>query len=399
MATAATPAQRGRAQGPDGHGLEELTTDLPGFWEDPYRYFRQLQLHDPVHWSCALKSWIITSYEHVDQALRDPRFARVLEQCGPFSIPAAHRRLRGTLNQEFTSRALRRLRPRIEALVGELLDPILRRGRTELIGDFASPLPLTVIGELLGVPAKDRARFQSYANDLLLSIGPDVTDPEAITRGKVFVREMTSYFAELIAARRRAPGDDLMTRLIAAQRAGARITDEDAIGTGMMLLFAGFETTRHQIGTAIYALLRHPRELDRLKSNPRLIGTAVEEFLRYEGAAQAAARTAEADIEIGGKTIRRGDSVWLLMGAANRDPARFTDPDRLDITRAEGAHLGFGYGAHFCLGASLARLELRISINALLERLPGLRLTDEPPVWQKTLPVRGLVRLPLAFDA
>jgi cytochrome P450 len=303
------------------------------------------------------------------------------------------------VSKAFTPRTVERLRPRIEQIVEGLLDAAEDRGSMDLIEEFAYPIPVAVICEMLGVPVEDHERFRGWSLDMargldLIWLGPD----SEVGRRSVAARHgLADYFRGLIARRRAAPRADVLSDLIAAEEAGDTLSEAELLATCILILIAGHETTVNLIGNGTLALLRHPDELARLRRDPGLIGTAVEELLRFDGPVQRTARIASEDVTFGGRTIARGEMVMPFIGAADRDPAQFREPDRLDLGRADNRHIAFGWGIHFCLGAPLARLEGQIAINALLRRLPRLALATDAPEFRQSLTLRGLAALPVSF--
>jgi len=304
--------------------------------------------------------------------------------------PPEHTRLRRLVSATFTARRVEALRPAITAMVDGLLDELT--GDTDFVAAFAFRLPVNVIGELLGVPEADRGAFQSVVRDwsqVLESIGPEVlatADPAAAT--------LRGYLAELAAERRRAPQDDLLSALVAAGGPGDRLTEDELLTTAGLLFAAGFETTTNLLANGLVALLRHPEQLTALRERPELAVSAVEELLRFDSPLQLVSRVVYESVELGGLTIDPGERVVAYLGAGNRDPERFPEPDRLDLGRSDNAPLSFGGGIHYCLGAPLARLEAQIAFPAVLSRLPGLELAGEPER-RDSLTIRGLTRLPI----
>jgi pimeloyl-[acyl-carrier protein] synthase len=386
----------------------------PDFVRNPYPIYHRLRAEDPVHRS-PLGFWVLTRYDDVQAVLRDPRFAKeaiatvVAARFGMTTPsiglsmldrdPPDHTRLRGLVSKAFTPRVVEVLRPHIQEIVDGLLDRAEGAGRMDLIDDFAYPLPVIVICELLGVPVEDRERFRHWGVDIARGLDGVLLPPdsEIHQRSLASRRALADYFRTLIAARRAAPRGDLLSGLIAAEEAGDKLSEEELLATCILLLVAGHETTVNLIGNGTLALLRHPAELRRLRENPALIGSAVEELLRFDGPVQRTARVPSEDVTIAGKRIARGDLVLPFIGAADRDPAQFPDPDRLDITRADNRHIAFGWGIHFCLGAPLARVEGQIAINTIVKRLPKLALATEKPEHRQSLTLRGLVALPVTF--
>jgi cytochrome P450 len=386
----------------------------PEFVADPYPMYQRLRAEDPVHHS-PLGFWVLTRYDDVVAALRDPRLAKeaiasfVAARFGA-PIPAMgqsmldrdppdHTRLRGLVSKAFTPRVVEGLRPHIQQIVDGLLDRAEDAGAMDLIEEFAYPLPVMIICRMLGVPVADQERFKAWSLDVARGLDAILLPPDSdVGRRAIAARHaLADYFRALIAERRAAPRGDMLSGLIAAEEAGDTLSEEELLATCILLLIAGHETTVNLIGNGTLALLRHPDQLQRLRDNPGLIGTAVEELLRYDGPVQRTARIPGEDVTIGGVTIPRGDMVMPFIGAADRDPAQFPEPDRLDIGRAENRHIAFGWGIHFCLGAPLARLEGQIAIGTLVRRLPKLALATGRPEFRQSLTLRGLKSLPVSF--
>jgi len=387
----------------------------PEFVADPYPMYHRLRAEDPVHHS-PLGFWVLTRYPDVMAMLRDPRLIKepiaafVAARFGmavPPGLglsmldrdPPDHTRLRGLVSKAFTPRALEKLRPGIQQIVDGLLDEAAGRGSMDLIEEFAYPLPVRVICEMLGVPVQDHERFKAWGLDIARGLDAIMLPPDSPVgqRSVSGRRALAEYFRELIAERRAAPREDMLSALIAAEEAGDKLGEEELLATCILLLVAGHETTVNLIGNGTLALLRHPDQLRKLRESPGLIGTAVEELLRFDGPVQRTARIPSEDITIGGQTIGKGEMVMPFLGAADRDPSQFPDPDRLDISRTDNRHIAFGMGIHFCLGAPLARMEGQIAINTLLARLPKLALATDRPQFRQSLTLRGLQALPATF--
>jgi len=387
----------------------------PEFVADPYPTYHRLRAKDPVHHS-PLGFWVLTRYEDVVAVLRDPRLAKeaiASVVAARFGVevppgmgvsmldrdPPDHTRLRGLVSKAFTPRVVEALRPHIQQIVDGLLERVEGAGSMDLIEEFAYPLPVVVICEMLGVPVEDHERFKGWSLEIARSLDLILQPPDSdLARRSADARQaLTDYFRGLIAERRASPRADMLSALIAAEEAGDKLSEQELMATCILLLVAGHETTVNLIGNGTLALLRHPDELRRLRENPALIGSAVEELLRYDGPVQRTARIPSAAVTIGGLTIDAGEMVMPFIGAADRDPAHFPDPDRLDIARSDNRHIGFGLGIHFCLGAPLARLEGQIAINTLVQRLPKLALATDRPEYRQSLTLRGLKTLPVAF--
>ncbi len=359
--------------------------------------------------------WFLTRHAEVEQALRDPRFS-VERLRAPFirenleRLPAFirqglqamrsmltmdapdHTRVRKLVNKAFTPRRIAALRPRIEAIVDELLAPA--RSGMDVIDTLAAPLPAIVIAELLGVPPEDHRQFKAWAAEIVAGIGrptlagrPDTTAPA--------LQALFAYLSDIIAARRVEPRDDLISAMVQAQEENDALSDAELLATSNLLLIAGHETTTNLIGNGLLALLREPDQLARLRADLSLLPTAIEELLRYDGPVQATLRVAREDLVLDGQAIEAGSLLLVGIGAANHDPDVFAAPDQLDIGRDPNPHLAFGFGAHFCLGAPLARLEGEIAFRALLERFPNLALATEAPEYCPNPVLRGLVSLPV----
>jgi pimeloyl-[acyl-carrier protein] synthase len=386
----------------------------PEFLANPYPIYHRLRAEDPVHRS-RLGFWMLTRYEDVAFSLRDPRFAKeaiasfvaarfgmALPGIGISMLdrdPPDHTRLRGLVSKAFTPRVVERLRPHIQQIVDRLLDRVEGAGSMDLIEAFAYPLPVIVICQMLGVPVEDRDRFKQWGLDIARGLDSILlpADSEVLSRSAASRRALSDYFRELIAERRVSPREDLLSALIAAEEAGDKLSEEELLATCILLLVAGHETTVNLIGNGTLALLRHPDQLHRLRERPELVSSAVEELLRYDGPVQRTARIPSEDVIIGGQTIAKGEMVMPFIGAADRDPSQFPDPDRLDIARPDNRHIAFGWGIHFCLGAPLARVEGQLAILTLMQRLPKLALATDTPEYRQSLTLRGLTALPVTF--
>jgi cytochrome P450 len=387
----------------------------PEFLADPYPAYHRLRAEDPVHQS-PLGFWVLTRYDDVVATLRDPRCVKeplaalVAARFGvavPPGVglsmldrdPPDHTRLRSLVSKAFTPRVVEGLRPRIQQIVDRLISRAEAVGSMDLIEEFAYPIPVNVICELLGVPVEDHDQFKGWSLDIARGLDSVLLPPdsEVPRRSGAARHAMGDYFRRLIAERRASPRSDLLSALIAAEEAGQKLNEEELLATCILLLIAGHETTVNLIGNGTLALLRHPGELRRLRETPGLIVNAVEELLRYDGPVQRTARVPSTDITIGGRTIGKGEMVMPFIGAADRDPSQFPDPDRLDLGRTDNRHIAFGWGIHFCLGAPLARVEGQIAIDTLVRRLPKLELVSHEPEYRQSLTLRGLKMLEVTF--
>ena len=389
---------------------------VPSFARDPYPSYATLRADDPVHFSAALQGWILTRYEDCEQVLRDvgtfssdPRHARgqlaeiLQQQRREFPLgetpsvlnsdPPVHTRLRSIVNRAFTPRMVEGLRPRIEQIAASLLDDARSGTPFELITEFAQPLPIIVIAELLGVPPDDREQLKEWSS-AIAQMTNVLTNAQEQERARTATAELVAYFEQIIRERSREPADDLITALVAAEEDGQRLSHEELLSFAILLLLAGHETTTNLIGNGVVALAAHPDQASGLIEDHARIPDAVEELLRYDSPVQGFTRFATSDAELGGKAISTGDTLLVMVGAANRDPARFPEPDVLNVDRAERRHLSFGRGAHFCLGAPLARLEGEIAIRTILDRFGVPRLA-EAPEWAGTMILRGCSRIPI----
>ena len=378
---AGSEGRAGATPGPLGvdpaTAAQTLFDPTPEFRADPYPVYAQLRAQDPVR-RTGLGLWVLTRYDDVATVLRDPRFSREGFEAA-FAVvdgtpaepgrrqpsmlyrdPPDHTRLRAAVSRAFTPRVVEALRPRIQQLVDELLDRVQDAGTMDVIADLAAPLPVAVIGELLGVPPEDWATLTPLSADVARSLDalPVPADREVVERGRTARRMLGTYFRHLVAARRCRPRDDLVSRLIAATDQGYPLSEEELVGMAVLLAVAGHETTTHLIGNGVLALLRHPDQLARLREEPGLLPSAIEELARYDAPVQRTWRITTTAVKLGGRTMPAGALVVAVLGAANRDPARFAEPDRLDVSRPDNAHLAFGAGVHHCLGVALARLEI-----------------------------------------
>ncbi|MGH9128848.1 MAG: cytochrome P450 [Acidimicrobiales bacterium] len=387
---------------------------------DPYPAYRRWRELRPV-WQGDERLFVFSRHRDCAAVLRDSRFGHAeddlleplgnLEQGGLdmsvdldsmearsflFLNPPDHTRLRRLVSSAFTPKRVEALAPRIEQITSELLDAAqAAQSPIDLIDALASPLPVIVIGELLGIPLEDRPRLVEWSHAMARGLDPAFLLPPGVREEQTAARlEFSAYLSDLVAERRRKPGEDLLSALVGVRDSGDVLSEDELVATSILILIAGHETTTNLIGNGVLALLREPDQLARLREAPDLVGRAVEELLRYDSVVQLTARTALHDVEVAGATVPRGAFVLLLVGAANRDPEAHPDPDRLDIGREPTRHLAFGQGIHFCMGAPLARLEAQVALRAVTQRFGGLHLEGEP-TWKETAVLRGLRTLPV----
>jgi cytochrome P450 len=403
----------------------------PRWSSDPWPLYAELRRTQPVQWS-PRGFWVLARHadclavlrdrrasadaSHIDPAKAPEGFAaarardRVIDQVvadaehdnRPFLFrdPPDHTRLRGLVSKAFTPKMVEGLRPRVVAIVDQLIDRGLELGRIDAVADFAYPLPVRIICEMLGVPSADHERFHHWSAALARGIDPEFLLTEEVRRARSdALLSFAEYFFALLADRRRHPGDDLLSGLVQVEEAGDTLSEGELLSTAILLLVAGHETTVNLIAGGLLALLEHPRELERVRDDRGVVRSAVEELLRYVSPVQLTGRSMIDDMPVGGVTLGRGEFVLLLLGSANRDPAAFIDPDILDVGRADNRHLGFGFGVHHCLGAPLARLEAQVAIPRLLRRTRDLDLATDAVAYRENVVLRGLVSLPLAMRA
>ena len=391
---------------------------LPENRADPYPIYAFVREREPVH-QAVDGTWVLTGYDHASQVLRDPRFSTnpkwladdtrrandsLVRQAGTslmmFLDPPDHDRLRSLVSQAFTPRMVEGMRPRVQRLVDDLLDAVAAagHGRMDVLADLAYPLPAMVICDLLGVPAADRDQFKAWASDASRLLD-GYLDTESRMAGMVAGMHLFQYFNDLVDERRRQPHDDLLSALIAVEEDGERLTQAELLSTVTLLFVAGFETTMNLVGNGMLALLRNRDQLDRLRHDPALLRPGIEELLRYDSPVHVTARIPRVDVEVGGHRIEAGHEVAVVIGAANRDPSQFPEPDRLDVSRTPNRHLAFGGGPHYCLGASLARLEGQIAFGTILRRFHHLELLTTEPRYRDHFVIRGVTALDVAFSA
>lgn len=397
----------------------------PALHADPAPVLARARHEAPVHWDPALGTWVLCRWDDVSALLHDPRFsvdrggriaglgdpsrAAALAWCSEqvlrwmtFSDPPRHSRIRGAVHRAFSASAVAGLRPAVERAVAETLAPARRRGRLEVLAELAVPVPARITAELLGLPAADTELLKRWTVDLFALFGAGVASAAVIDAAQAALTACRAYFAATLAERRRRPGDDAISALVTAPEAAA-LDDDERIDLCATLVAGAYETTTHLVGNGLWALLRHPAQLAAVQAEPARCAAAVEETFRWDGPAFAVMRRATCDVTIGDVAIAAGDRVYCLLYAANRDPARFADPDRFDVARRDLRHVGLGHGIHFCLGAALSRLEATVMLAALLA-LPELELDREAlgggaPSYVGNMAMRGLRSLPVRFAA
>ncbi|MGA7320685.1 MAG: cytochrome P450 [Candidatus Sulfotelmatobacter sp.] len=389
--------------------------------QDPYPTYARLHEEGPLHYVDVGSKWAVWSvFSHAEcsSIAKDPRLsakrarqmllplplsrqsefselARMLSLWLIFMDPPEHTRLRKLLNKGFSAAAVEGLRPQAEAIVDQMLKPLLHGSEVELMSEFANPMPVRIISELLGVPQALHGTFVNASRAIAVFRGnPNRTVEEARAAQDALI-ELTEFFRKTVAERRRNKGSDLISLLIDIEEEGEVLTEEELYAQCIALLFAGHETTRNLIGNGMYTLLQHPQETAELRERPEMIRSAVEELLRYESPVQFTARVLKEDIEVCGQQIRKGWTVLCMLGAANRDPKQFKEPNQLDLKRLNNQHLAFSAGLHFCIGAQLARLEGQIALLNLVQRFPEMKLTGPRPEWASTFGFRGLKSLPV----
>ncbi len=401
--------------------LDELLVS-PGFYQNPYPIYDELRAQVRVAWSEALGGWVIPRYDDVVATMLDVRHfssqGRVLavldryapdvrQQFHTFEThftgglinadPPNHTRLRALVNHAFTPRTVERLRLRVQVLVDELIDAQLTNGAMDLIRDFAYPLPAIITADILGVPRETREDFQRWSDGVLAFQGKGYVPPEALAEAQTNLIALREFLWEHLEARRGHPSDDLLSHLVEAEMEGDRLTPAELLTTCVTLLIAGHETTTSLIASGMYTLMRHPDQLERLRTSPDLVPTAVEEMMRFEGPLQRNPRRMTEDYEYGGALLRKGDYVLQMMGAANRDGDQFPNHNTFDIGRTPNRHIAFGFGIHFCVGAPLARMEVPIAVSTLLRRLPNMQVAEDNLQWRPHGLLRALWKLPVKF--
>jgi pimeloyl-[acyl-carrier protein] synthase len=391
----------------------------PKVLADPYPLYRRLREEAPAHWDPFLHTWVVTRYEDVLKVLltfsadRTPNAEQLramnMENVTPiaavmvkqmlFLDAPAHTRLRSICAYAFTPARVKVLREKVQSITDDLLDKALARGKMDVISDFAEPLPAIVTAEMLGVPVDDHVQLKNWSSDFAEMLGNFQHNPDRIPRVLRSTQDMVAYFKSAIQGQKEHPRDGLINALLNAEVDGERLSEEDIIANVIVTMVGGQETTTNLIGNGLMSLLRNPSELARLRADLSLIPSAVEELLRYESPSQQTGRIAPENVTIAGQEIRQGQAVIAVMAAGNRDPERFPEPDRLDLGRQDNRHLAFGWGAHFCFGAPLARLEGQIAFETIMRRVGHLDLDPVPLVWRENLGLRGLKALPITLEA
>jgi len=390
----------------------------PDVLANPYPLYHRLRTEDPVHWDSYLHSWVVTRYKDVVTVLQNFSAARTPtpEQLRDLGLPElepvakvmvlqmlfrdapAHTRLRSLAAAAFSPSKVEALRHHIQEITDNLIDAVIANGRMDVVADLADLLPATVTAELIGVPVEDRFQLKAWSKDFSEMLGNFQLNPGRTAVMLETVEQMTDYFRRRMRAKVSPSREGVVHALMNAEVDGDRLTEEEVIANSIITMVGGLETTTNLIGNGLLSLLRNPRELQMLRANPSLYPSSIEELLRYESPIQYTARLAPANVDLGGKTIRRQQAVIAVVGAANHDPERFRHPDRLDITRQDNRHLAFGWAAHFCFGAPLARLEGQIALSTILRRLRNLALDTVALVWRCNMGFRGLESLPVTFD-
>ena len=385
---------------------------------DPHPLFLKMRKERPIHWSSRYRAWIVTRHSDVLRGLRDPglssdRIGSLLDSAPPesasrkalellsdwmvFKDPPVHTRLRKLISKSFTSRAVSHIQERIEEIVSELLDRCEERGRFDLVEDIAFPLPTMVIAELLGAPASDRARFRTWSDEISPVVFGSFDSAARRASAEGAILNFADYFSNLVSRYEANPSDNLITALIDARDSRDALSHDEVIATCMLLLFAGHETTTNLIGNGAYHLLTHPEQLRRLRKDPLLAASAVEETLRFDGPSKIVVRLAAQRLEYGDAVFQPGQRVFLVQSSANRDADIFLRPEEFDIGRSPNPHIGFGYGIHFCLGAPLARSEATAVFSHLFKRFPSLSLLEDEVPWEPVLLSRGVLSVPVAL--
>jgi cytochrome P450 len=384
---------------------------------NPYPFYRTLREHDPVHWDPYMHTWVVTSYADVVTALKTFSAARApsLDSLRQLGIPHVeslagwmwqqmmfldgdmHARLRNICGGAFTARSVEDLTGFVEKMTDELIDKVISSGQMDLVADFANPLTAIVTAKLLGVPLEDQQQLRNWAEDIAEWLGSLQLHPDRVAQITRSLENLKQYFAEKLRGQRRQPSAGLIHSLMIAEVDGERLTDEQIIANAIVTLIGGHETTSNLIGSGFLALLKQPGSFELLRCCPEITGSAVEELLRFESPVQHTVRITLEDTMLGGKAIKKGTRIVLVLAAANRDPKRFSDPDRLNLVRSDNRHIAFGWAAHSCFGAPLAKLEAKVAFRKLLQRISQPRLLDHECKWRCNAGLRGLTALRIGF--
>jgi pimeloyl-[acyl-carrier protein] synthase len=398
---------------------DPLNPETQEFVNNPYPVFDRLRNDAPVWWSAKSKYWIVSRYAEARAILRDldyekgfhrfkqgpaiadlfPQVRAIKKAASSWMLqmdPPDHTRIRSLVNKAFTPKIVSEMHPDIESIANSLLDDVQKKGEMDVMQDFAFPLPVMVISDMLGVPRSDRDKFKHWSDGLVGALNPR-REFIKVTRAGSAVEELNQYLMPLVEERRKNPKNDLISLLVQAEEEGNKLTREEVLSNCILLLVAGHETTVNLIGNSVLSLLHHPEQLDLLKKQPELTESAVEEVLRFESPVQTVRRVAGDDLELAGNKLKKEDFIMIFLGSANRDPEQFENADKFDITRKENKHLAFSEGIHYCLGASLARTEGRVAIQQLFNRLPNLKLASDKIEFKMPFALRGPRVLPVKW--
>jgi len=390
----------------------------PEVLANPYPLYHRLRTEAPVHWDPYLYAWVVTRYSDIVFVLHQfsAKCAPTPEHLAAIGMPdlapvaqcmmrqmlfmdaPAHTRLRGLASMAFTPARVEALRSHIQEIVDGLMEPLVQAGRMDVIADLAAPLPAIVTAEMMGLPTEDANQLKDWSADFAEVLGNFQHNPDRSARTLKCVEEMTSYFRDAVQQMRTNPREGLINALLTAEVDGDRLTEEEIVANCIVTMVGGQETTTNLIGNGVLTLLRHPDQLERLRNDLTLVPSAVEELLRYESPSQHTARICREDTELGGHLIRKGQAVIAVMGAGNRDPERFPNPNKLDLGRTDNRHLAFGWASHFCFGAPLARIEGQLVFEALVRRTANMKIEQNPIIWRDNLGLRGLTSLQVTFD-
>jgi pimeloyl-[acyl-carrier protein] synthase len=385
---------------------------------DPYPLYRKIREFEPVHWDPFLHSWVVTSYAECVTVLSRFKAGRTptpeyleamgLSVLGPYAElmlkqvlfldPPVHTRLRSACAIAFTPKKIEALRGTIDRIANELIDGVVERSEMELMSDFAGPFPAHVLAALMGLPQSDCIQLRVWANDMTELIGNFEHNPDRLQQLVKGVEELRLYLAAELAVQKKTPTEGFLSALLSSEVDGARLDDEEIVANAMLMIAGGLEEPSNLIACGMLSLLQRPEQMEQLRENAAIGASAVEELLRFESPTQQTGRVAPEDIELGGKQIRKGDLVTAVVAAANRDPQKFVDPDRLDLMRSDNRHLAFGWASHYCIGAPLARLTGQSAFRVLLNRLPAVRLSNSKTQWRGMASLRGIVSLRIEFN-